>query len=100
MSWRLPDGVLDDTHEWQNENDMREYDRAFLSSAEEDQKIAVALMCADPATPDRFIRRNLMADPGMPPRYGYTDNEPTIDDVLVIGSARTNGTGTPQMGAH
>jgi hypothetical protein len=38
----------------------------------------------------------------MPPRYGYTEIEPTLDAVFSMGSARTrNGdTGSPQMGAH
>jgi len=99
MAWRIPDGVLDDTHSWQNENDMREYERAFRSPADEQRKMAMALLCADPATPENFIRAEL-SDSSMPPRYGYTNSEPTIDDVFSIGSARTDNPGTPQMGAH
>jgi hypothetical protein len=101
MSFRLPDGILDRTHSWVNEQDMREYDKAFQSLPGEDQRMQMALLCADPSTPEDFIRAKL-SNPMMPPRYGYTNMEPDLDDVLSIGSARTRSSspGSPQMGVH
>jgi hypothetical protein len=99
MSFRLPDGLLDSTAERQNANDRVEYEKAFESGELETRKMAMALMCADPSTPENFIRANL-TNPEMPPRYGYTDIEPTLDDVFSIGSARSRSSspGSPQMG--
>jgi hypothetical protein len=101
MAWRIPDGQLDRTHDWINDNDRVEFSRAFECGNLEEQKMAMALMCADPATSEAKIRRAL-SNPEMPARYGYTNEEPTLEDVFSIGSARTraNSAGAPQMGAH
>lgn len=87
MAWRLPDGILDRTHEWQNENDYAEYRKAFEAAPGEEQMMAMALMCANPNTPESFIEQNL-TNPEMPPRYGYDREQPTIQDVLSISSGR------------
>lgn len=90
MSWRIPDGILDRTHEFQNENDWAEYRKAFEAGPGEEQKMAFALICADPSTPERFIEKSL-TNPEMPPRYGYPREQPTLMDVLSLGSPRARG---------
>jgi hypothetical protein len=85
--WRIPDGILDRTHEFQNSNDQAEYRKAFQNAPGEEQLMAMALICADPSTPESFIMRSL-SNPEMPPRTGYPREQPTIQDVLSISSGR------------
>lgn len=100
MSFRIPDSILDRTHAWQNENDRAEYMKAFEAAPEEGQKMAMALMCADPGTPEAFIRGNLTNEE-IPPRTGYTESQPTIMDALTISSPRARDRGNQiQGGAH
>jgi hypothetical protein len=77
-----PDGRLDSTHTWQSETDRESYMRAFQTGSAEDKRMAVALMCADPATPENVIRRQL-TNVFIPPRLGYDRTEPDIDVVLA-----------------
>lgn len=85
MSWRIPDGVLDDTHAWNNENDRIEFLKAFQSNSAEEQKMAVALMSADPSTPERDIRRNLSVAPGTNRPWSEVDrSEPTLNDAWTV----------------
>lgn len=97
MPWRIPDGLLDRTHEFQNENDWAEYQKAFQAAPGEDRKMAFALICASPDTPESFITDSL-TNPEMPPRTGYIENEPTIMDVLSISSPRARGRGNVVQG--
>jgi len=77
-----PDGRLDSTHAWQNENDREMYRRSFETGSAEDKRMAVALVCADPATPEALIRRQL-TNAFVPPRLGYDRSEPDIDVVFA-----------------
>jgi hypothetical protein len=79
--WRIPDGQLDRSHTYQNENDAAEYVKAFESSSGEERMMAAALMCANPATPENLIRRQLTNDT-IPPRVGYDRSIMGIDEVL------------------
>jgi hypothetical protein len=97
MAWRLPDGLMDRTSAWNNENDRAEYMKAFESSPGEDQMMSMALICADPGTPESFIWRNL-SNMEMPPRVGYSQNEPTIMDAISISSPRARGRGNQIQG--
>lgn len=90
MPWRIPDGILDKTHEFQNENDYAEFVKAFQATPGEEQKMGFALLCASPQTPEKFIAQSL-ACPPLPPRYGYPRQQPTIMDVLTISSPRAQG---------
>jgi hypothetical protein len=97
MPFRLPDGILDRTHAFVNENDRAEYMKAFQASPGEDQMMSMALICADPGTPESFIWRNL-SNMEMPPRVGYIQSEPTIMDALSISSPRARGRGNQIQG--
>jgi len=80
----IPNGdtVYDGTHTWNNEHDKGAYKRAFMQGTDEERLMAAALMCADPATPESMIRSNLTA-PKPPRRFGYTKEEPSIDDAFA-----------------
>lgn len=82
MAWSIPDGQLDRTHTYQNENDREMYRRAFETGTIADKNMAIALMCADPSTPESVIRAQLTRTT-IPPRVGYDRNEPGIYDVLT-----------------
>lgn len=64
QGWRVPDGVLDQTHTWNNDTDRAEYEKAFQTGSLEERLMAAALTCADPNTPERVIRRQLSVKPG------------------------------------
>ena len=64
QGWRLPDGLLDDTHAWNNDTDRAEYEKAFREGSLEERLMAAALTCADPSTPQAAIRRQLSVRPG------------------------------------
>jgi len=81
--WRIPDGQLDRTWNYQSENDRAEYIKAFQSSEAEQRMMAVALTCADPATPEAVIRAQL-TNTTIPPRTGYDLTVPGIDAVLAV----------------
>lgn len=76
------DTVYDGTHTWNNAHDRGAYKRAFMQGTDEEKLMDAALMCADPATPDAIIRKNLTA-PRPSPRLGYTKEEPTIDAAFT-----------------
>lgn len=82
-----PDGRLDRTHQWQNNDDRVAYDRAFKVGDQEEIQMAIAQYCADPATPEGKIRA-MMTNPSMPPRTGYDRTEPTIESALAVRSPR------------
>ncbi len=82
MSWRIPDGQLDRTWNYQSENDREMYIRAFESPRPEQRMMAAALMCADPSTPESVIRSQL-TNTTIPPRTGYDRTVPGINEVFA-----------------
>lgn len=89
MSWELPDGILDRTHEWQQAQDMS----LLLNSdsdGPEDDKMKLALLCAQQSVSDQYIAQ-LFPPPGMPAPTGYDREQPTLQDVFSLGSPRAAG---------
>lgn len=83
-------GQYDNTQAWNNDNDRVMWERAFTQGARQVQLEAQALMCADPATPNDFIR-NQMTAPDAPPLFGaMAMTSPTIEDILA-GSYSNSG---------
>lgn len=82
MPWELPDGLLDDTHTWQNANDRVEFQRAFETGIYQKRLMAKALITAYPGTPGEEITQNLTV-PGVPDRFGYEQRAISIDDVFT-----------------
>lgn len=66
---------------WQNTNDQVSASRSFNLDPIEQQKISIALQCADPNTPEAAIQERLTV-PGVPPRFGYRDQQYGIDDMF------------------
>ena len=100
MSWRLPDGLLDHIHEWQNRNDRISFERAFKEGDLEERKMALALTFADPSTPENFIRQALENDT-MTPRSGYPAIPPTLEDVFSMSPGLPGDNSMArQAGAH
>ena len=84
MVYRIPDTVYDSgvNAQWQNANDRVAYQRAFDQGDRQTQKIAQALMVANPLTPNLEIQVN-MNQPDVPARFGYDDTPATINRVLA-----------------
>lgn len=76
------DEIIDGTHTWNNRNDQVEFERAFQQGTIQEKLMAIALYCADPATPENRIRRQGTA-PMPPSRFGYSKIEPTLDDAFA-----------------
>lgn len=94
VGFRLPDSLLDDTHQWNNELDRVEYEKAFREGSTEEKLMAAALVCADPNTPEAQIRRQLSVKPGAVRPVGMEPPpQPTIDSCWQRGPD-SNGTGT------
>lgn len=89
MVFVVPDGMLDRTHAWQQEQDMSLLLNSDVSGPEE-QKMNFALLCAQPSTPEDFITSNL-TNPFMPPPMGYDREQPTLQDVFTVSSPRAAG---------
>ena len=84
----VPDSVYDHTHEYKSENDNVNWSRLMQTGTAEQIKMAWVTRTSEfPSVPDKVIRR-AMTNPYMPPRVGYTDEEPTLMDVLSISSER------------
>jgi len=100
MPWRLPDGFIDDTHTWQSHNDQVAFEKAFESSDDEEQKMAMALFCADPSTPEKFIRRTLV-DTRQTDRTAPSFPPATIEEVFARSQVPTGDNDMArQSGAH
>ena len=82
MPWRIPDGLLDNTHTWNNRNDEVEYLRAFTEQGREAQLTAQAMVLASPNMDKQEIRTKMTALP--PPRFGYAEHGITIDDCFGL----------------
>lgn len=61
MPYRVPDGILDHTHTWINENDRVSYERAFANGDLAAKRCAQAILSADPATPEAVITEQMTA---------------------------------------
>jgi hypothetical protein len=108
---QTPDGNLDSTHTWNNSTDRVSWERAFQQGTVADQQMAVALMCADPNTPEDVIRDQLTTE-YIPPRTGYDrtvvgidacfTGPPVVNSTLINYSGREDDTartaGRPSMG--
>lgn len=81
MPWNLPDGLLDDTHTWQNAQDRVEFQRAFDEGPYQKRLMAKALITAFPGTPEEEIAQNLTV-PGVPDRFGYDQHPVSTDDIF------------------
>lgn len=69
---------------WNNANDRVSAERTFVEGNQSRRKEAMALITANPITPEQEIRERLTI-PGIPPRFGYVDNNaPVLDQVLNI----------------
>ena len=97
--WRIPDGLLDNTHTYQNQQDEVEYLRAFQEQGREAQLTAQAMVLASPNMDKQEIRTKMTALP--PPRFGYAQPVMTIDDCFSLNpdpnvnlTAPTDFTGT------
>lgn len=84
MSNEVASSIYDDTHTWQNANDRVAAERVFMEGNQSRRKEAMALITANPVTPEEEIRARLTI-PGVPPRFGYVKNDaPVLDEVLNI----------------
>ncbi len=72
---------IDANYHWQNANDREMYKRAFFEGDREERRCAQALMTASPTTSNAEISANL-DNPFTPDRFGYDNNQITIDDIL------------------
>lgn len=100
MAWRLPDGLLGDMSSWQNRNDQTMFDRAFQTGDLEEQKMAMALTCANPDTPEDFIRDTLV-NTEMTPRTGFSAPPLTMEDVFARSTGLPGDNNVAmQNGAH
>ena len=75
QGWRIPDGLLDDTRVYNYANDQHEYEKAFREGSLEEQKMALALTCADPSTSERLIRNRLSVKPGTARPMDYSTSQ-------------------------
>jgi hypothetical protein len=92
QGWRVPDTLMDDTHQWNSANDRLEYEKAFLEGSLEEQKMALCLTCADPSTSEAMIRGRLSVKPGTVRPVNMLDApEPTLDVCFQGGD--TSGVG-------
>ena len=67
---------------WYNDlNDRLMYQRAFLTGGGQTKRIAQAMLSQNPLTPDSEIRQNMTALT-TPRRFGYNDQELTIQQIL------------------
>jgi hypothetical protein len=66
---------------WNSLNDRVAYQRAFDQGTPEIKREAQAMISQDPLTPREEIRAN-MTTRKLPPRFGYSTEEITIDEVL------------------
>ena len=97
-----PDGRLDTHPNWQNSTDRASYQRAFQVGTVAERLMAMALVAADPNTPEDVIRDQLTTET-MPPRTGYDRTVVGIDacftgpgvvnDTLIDYSGRVDDTG-------
>lgn len=82
----LPDTRYDYTHPWWfNANDRVAYERSFQIGEFEDRQVAQALLSGNPGIPNKAIRAKNNNAAYVPPRFGYDDTQPTIDDILEVG---------------
>ena len=99
---QTPDGNLDHTHTWINANDRVAWQRAFQMGTAAEQLMAMALVAADPNTPEDVIRDQLTTET-MPPRTGYDrtvvgidacfTGPPVVSNTLIDYSGRVDDTG-------
>ena len=82
MPWRIPDGLLDDTHTYQNREDEVAYLRAFQEPAVEKQLCAQAMVLATPNVDKQEIRDKMTSLP--PPRFGYAQPVFSISDCFGL----------------
>ena len=87
---QTPDGNLDSTPTWQNSTDRVAYQRAFQMGTAAEQLMAMALVAADPNTPEDVIRDQLTTET-MPPRTGY-DRTVVGIDACFTGPGVVNNT--------
>jgi hypothetical protein len=77
-------------HPWFNNlNDRVMYDREFATGIPQKMRIAQALISQSPLTP-RYEIKNNMTVHGVPARFGYTNGEFTIKDVLNVDYTPTD----------
>jgi hypothetical protein len=83
MATQLPDTVYDSSvnYKWMNANDRVAWQRAFETETNPvEQRMAQAMIVANPDTPDKEIRDNMTAQPQ--PRFGVEVTQLTITDIL------------------
>ena len=66
---------------WNNLNEKVAYERMFAEGQPQKQRIAQAMISANPLTPRAEIKQNMIVK-GTPPRFGYRTDELTITDVI------------------
>lgn len=82
--WSIhPKTIYDETHSWVNANDRVAYERALTQGTPEERKMATALTTADPGTSNAMIANN-MTNWRIPPRFGYSPDEPGIMEVIEL----------------
>lgn len=85
------DTRYDYTHPfWNNANDRVAWDRAINSDKLEERKMGIALVFADPGTPNTLIA-NKMTAWRIPPRFGYDTEQPGIVDVVELSGDENIG---------
>lgn len=84
-----PDGVYDHSSNWRSTEDRVAYQRAFSEGSGEQRKIALALLTANPETPEADITANLTVA-GVPPRFGYQDTPVVIEDMFSRNLGHVN----------
>ena len=99
---QTPDGNLDSTHTWNNSTDRASWERAFQVGTVAEQLMAMALVAADPNTPEDVIRDQLTTET-IPPRTGYDrtvvgidacfTGPPVVNNTLIDYSGRVDDTG-------
>ena len=87
---QTPDGNLDSTHTWNNSTDRASWERAFQVGTVAEQLMAMALVAADPNTPEDVIRDQLTTET-IPPRTGY-DRTTIGIDACFTGPEVANNT--------
>jgi hypothetical protein len=81
---RIPPTIYDEGQRpWQqNINDLVDYKRAFQAGDGEIKREAQAMISQNPALPREELKQN-MTTHKFPPRFGYPQDELTINQVLA-----------------
>lgn len=85
----LPNHDYDQTHVWQNSTDRVMWQRSFELDGITEKKMAIALLFADPNTPEDVIADRLTVQ-SIPPRFGYDSTPLEISDCFSVDLGHVN----------